>query len=384
MKHSVIFFLLMVTALHARCQEVDSLTLSQLKLNFAIPDIPAFKIFGSDPSNLLKPASPKALSVAMSPFYDKRQIIIPKSFAMELSPALLLNSEKGPVELVKYAENALINSFRISLGTETDTTFSPDGRKIAIGFRITPVNDGDLSVDVDFQKKISKKLGEFRKRVREIYLVDFARMNNIDVTKVDWDLEMLSDKKLKSRFDDYINSREDESVNSINKVIDQMKTEYKKDNWNANKLDIAFALLSSSSDSLAKNIRFNRAEIWLTYSVRCGKKGQLVFGLNNSINKNIANISSINSNETFVDMSLPVRYLLGTNRLKTFAEFQYEYKGIQKASSTLVNFGIESGLIDGLWMDFAAGLTSTPANGTSSFITNLNVKLTLPENFKFF
>lgn len=384
MKRCLILFLFLIYTFYAKSQDVDSLTLSQLKLNFDVPDMPAFKLLGSDPSDLLKPSSPKALALTMSPFYDSQKFVIPKSFAMEISPALLINADKGPVELIKYSENAWINSFRISLGTATNTTLSPDGRLLALGFRITPVNKGDLTIDIGFQKKISERLAKFRERVRENYLSEFAIMKNIDVSAVDWEAEIFSDKKLKAQFDEYVNSREDQSDVSINKEIDQMKMQYKKDNWNATKFDIALALLSSSPDSLTKNIRFNEASLWLTYALRCGKKGQLLAGLKSSINKISDETSGSSGTEAFVDISVPVRYLLGTNRVKGIGEFQYEYMGVVKTSNVLLNLGIELNLTDGLWMDFTAGLQNNATDGSTSFITNLNVKLTFPESFEFF
>src|SRR5689334_4525690 len=93
-------------------EELEDTTLSQMKLNFVVPDVPAFKILGTEPTDLLRPSTPKALAVSMSSFNDNGKMIIPKAFALEVSPSLLLNSRKGPVELKEYAKNAVVNSFR--------------------------------------------------------------------------------------------------------------------------------------------------------------------------------------------------------------------------------------------------------------------------------
>src|SRR6187455_1012027 len=83
-------------------QDIDSLTLSHLRVNFTVPDMPAFKTLGTDPSNLLKPSTPQALAVSLSTFVQNTELIVPDGFAIEISPALLLNSNKTLEHLSAY------------------------------------------------------------------------------------------------------------------------------------------------------------------------------------------------------------------------------------------------------------------------------------------
>jgi len=128
-------------------QDVDSLAFGDLKLNFVVPDMPAFKALGTEPSTILRPSTPKALAVSLSEFYDAQKIVLPKAFAMEVSPALLWNANKKEVELKKYRERACINSFRLSLGTSSDTSISPSGRVMALVLNIKQIWHEDLTTD---------------------------------------------------------------------------------------------------------------------------------------------------------------------------------------------------------------------------------------------
>jgi hypothetical protein len=88
--------------------------------------------------------------------------------------------------------------------------------------------------------------------------------------------------------------------------------------------------------------------------------------------------------QTFADMSLSGRFLFGTNRVKAFSEIQYGYKGFDKTSNIYLSLGSEINITDGLWVDFTGGLLNNTTDNTNSFVTHFNLKMTLPEKFKFF
>lgn len=369
-----------------------------LKLNFAVPDMPAFKTLGTEPSDLLKPSTPKALAVSMSQFYDNRQFIIPKAFAMEISPALLVNSNS--TKLSDYSKNAGINSFRISLGTSIDTILSKNGRNLALGFRITPIDEGDPVRDKVFLNNISLHLKQFRMnesvlrkefaqtRIKELKKLDGKEnvdsIKNIDQMP-DWDFLLnkliMKDSKWKEDYNSFVKDAQE-----FDKWMEGEKANRKKYLWNATKLDIALSVLSSSPDTLVKNIQFNRAQLWLTYAHRAGKNGQLMIGLNGSIYKDLADKADSTKNNVYWNASLPIRYLFGTNRIKGFLEFQEKYEIVLNTTTNnlLLNLGAELNIIDGFWVNLSGGINNNTTNGITSFIANLNVKLTMPEKFKFF
>lgn len=163
-------------------------------------------------------------------------------------------------------------------------------------------------------------------------------------------------------------------------ALDKLKENYKKKHWNDDKLDIAASILSSSPDSLIKNIVFNKAEFWLTWAKRAGNSSQLLIGLNAQAARNLANSTS----KAQFDFSIPARFLIGTNRVKGFVEAQFTHAGMLKSNELLFNLGSELNIIDGLWINIDGGLNYNTTASKSAFVTNFNLKLTLPENFNLF
>ncbi|MEJ7678402.1 MAG: hypothetical protein WKG06_11190 [Segetibacter sp.] len=151
MKRLLFLFISIAIVTIAKSQRVELLTLSKLKLNFAVPDMPAFKSLGTESSDLLRPSTVQALAITTSEFYQDRKLLLPQAFAMEISPSLLINAKKGPVELRKYAKRAVLNSLRFSLGSSKDSSLSPSGRNLSFGLRISLIDKGDLTTDTSYQ-----------------------------------------------------------------------------------------------------------------------------------------------------------------------------------------------------------------------------------------
>ncbi|MGC3945740.1 MAG: hypothetical protein QM762_14665 [Chryseolinea sp.] len=381
-----VFVLLMVlgSLLSSHAQNIDSLTLSHLRVNFTVPDMPAFKTLGTDPSNLLKPSTPQTLAVSLSSFVQGTSLVVPEGFAIEVSPALLLNTNRTLQHLSAYAKRAVLNSFRISLGSSTDTTLSRSGRNLAVGFRVSLINEGDFATDVEQHKKVAAALGDFRVHVRETSRLKFASLKNIDSSQPDWDTAIAVHGVWKKEFDEYLASEEEESQRLFMQKLKELKSEYKKVNWNAKKLDVALAILYSSPDSLVKNIRFNRADFWLAGALRTGRNSQFMYGLNARTFKDLKNGSEQGSEKTYFNISVPARYLIGTNRLKGFGELQYSFDNLEERTRFLINLGSEINVVDGLWINFYGGLDYDTDTGDGSLVTNFNIKLTMPERFSFF
>jgi hypothetical protein len=399
--------LVFITPQYIYSQTLDSLTLSQMKLNFIVPDMPAFKSLGTEPSNLLRPSTPQAFAVAISEFYSQQKFIIPNSFAIEISPSLLLNAKKGKHTLLNdYAPNRVLNSFRISLGSGRDTSFSPSGRNLALGFRINLINDGEMATDIEELQLISAKLAEFRiatrttrkafatENLKQIKIWAKAAHNQpdsvIDKAKqldaiLDWDFllhEKLSDSDStwRKKYEEFVSQFPTPEFDTWFAVE---KVRYKKENWNANKLDLALSILGSSKDSLLGSAKFSRIDLWGTFALKSGDNGQALFGFNAGYGR-IDSLLKVNDDKKYLHVSIPVRYLMGTNRIKGFCEIQYEYLQQNKSNNGLFNLGAEVNPLDGLWLNFYGGINFNATAGSSYFRTNLDIKITLPEKFSFF
>ena len=384
MKLTLISFLSVLIVTNAQTQSIDSITLSKLRLNFTVPDMPAFKSLNTEPSNLLKPSTPMAFAVTISELYQDRKFLLPKAFALEISPSLLLNANKPPSQLKEYARRAVANSFRISIGTSADSILNSSARNLGVGFRISLINKGDLATDTNAHKKISPLLARFRKNVRQISLLKFADLKGIDRRGIDWDTLIFDHGKNEKEFEEYLANEEESSQKMFLEDFRKLKEEYKKDNWNATKLDIALSILGTSSDSLFGNLKFNRADLWITWAQKIGNKSQLLLGLNARSVNNLTDTLDSTSNSSFSNISIPARFLIGTNRVKGFAEAQYSYLGELKHHKFFFSLGAEVNIIDGVWVNLTGGFDDNTTLKKSQFITNFNLKITLPENFKLF
>ena len=384
MRYLLLIFISLSAAFRVHSQDIDSVTLARLKLNFVVPDMPAFKALGTEPSDLLRPSTPQAFAVSVSEFYQNRQFVLPEAFAMEITPALLLNANKGLAELQEYAKHRVANSFRLSIGTASDTALSVSGRSLSLGMRINLINKGDMVTDADYLAGISQALGRFREQVRSGTLVEFARQHDIDVTQVDWEYEIFGNPQLKDAFDAYLSNEEERSQKGFSVVLDSLKDDYKKRNWNATKLDVALSVLSASADSLVKSIRFSSTQLWVACALRAGKSGQFIVGFNSRISKDIRDTVSATKDDMYFDLAIPARYLIGTNRVKGFAEAAYRFRTRSEEQRLMCHLGTEVSPLDGLWLNFYSGVDYSLSSGYGAFIANLDIKITLPERFNFF
>ena len=92
MKKVIYLFLFFVASKGAVSQQ-DTLTklvllkartavLEKVKLDFSVPDVPAFKALGVDPSNILRPSAAKDVALVFNNFSNKQFSTVPKDVAV--------------------------------------------------------------------------------------------------------------------------------------------------------------------------------------------------------------------------------------------------------------------------------------------------------------
>jgi hypothetical protein len=113
----IIYILLLLPVLGYSQTDADSLV-KNYKLNFAIPDFPAFKSLGTEPSNILRPSNVENFGFVSSEFFNGNNLTIPNSFAVEVSPILMMNVNK--MTLSEYQENNALKTSRFSIGAKRD------------------------------------------------------------------------------------------------------------------------------------------------------------------------------------------------------------------------------------------------------------------------
>ena len=356
----------------------DSSVLEKVKLGFAIPDIPAFKALGLDPSNILRPSEAKQLALTVGSFRNEGNFIIPKNLALEVTPVLFI---KPWYTLKQYQENSLLRTFtktRFSLGTNEDNKTRTNF--LSFGLRTTLVDNADFRNHISFMKdslyplqdsftlNINKKLKQFILKVGgfEKYDSMFSKSQRDSIDNV---LGEEVKRETKIDFD-----------KSYNKLVEN----FRKNNWNAAKIDFAYSLVLQSPDSLLENTNVNKHCFWLVYATRPGKNnkwGQFLF--------NLSNVLYSSNNEMYNDYTGNIRFYVGANKVKGFIECQYQNidsSAIKNKLETLYGqVGIEINIFKGVWLHFGTGvLNGLNGNNKSQLMSNLNLYFTFPEDFKLF
>jgi hypothetical protein len=352
-----IYFILTVHLASAQQEiKVDSL-IKNLRLDFAVPDLPAFNALQSDPGNLLRPSAPKEFSFIANEFFNGSNIIIPKSIAFEIAPIVLIRYNK--LTLKDYQNSPVLYNTRVSVGTLRD---SMNISRLSIGFRTTLMNKGDIKSDKNL-KLVFDELQARNKGRNEYYDQELKKIGK-------GDLYFAQHPELQKKYD-----HEFDSIYSIYSSNPQnIKNHMENNCWNAEKLDIAFSFVGASPDSLLKRIKYNSFLAWLTYARPLGRNGQLLGGLFFNTYKD--------ESTTFYDYSLQSRFYMGINQVKGFVEGQYLHKDSNKSNNIIARFGCEYNLKNGVWLDLNAGITNDLTNNTSDFISTFRFIYAIPGNIK--
>jgi hypothetical protein len=351
-----LLFWSLLFCIKVNAQEVrpESLVKSS-KLNFAVPDLPAFNALKTEPGNLLRPSSPKEFSIIADQFYDGSNIIVPKSIAVEIAPITLLKYDKLTLE--DYQKHPILYNSRISLGSLRD---SINLSKLALGFRTSIINDGDIKSDKNLTV-IFNYLRNINNARTGFYTNELKRLN---LTR-----ETLSRKTFRDSLDIRFNNLWFSKNDSLEKIIRDYidcKT------WNARKLDVAIAIVGSSPDSLAKNIAFSSITGWITYAHPINDYGQFMVG------GNVVVYGPGNSND--IEINIPFRIYVGTNKIKGYAGGQYSFRNNTQTNNILFDLGCEYYIGKGFWLNFSGGFEKDIANDRSKLVSKLKISYAIPGN----
>lgn len=336
----------------------DNYKVDTLLLDFTVPDLPAFKALGTNPSNILRPSDVQKFAVMLNPFFSNGQAVIPKSFALDFAPWKIA-SGKWTVDDYRNKKNwlkRLAYNSSFSIGTvQENKDFVKT--KIAIGYRLKLFGkNADLltSDSLPDVYKISDQ--ELRNKVH-------SRDNWIkNIKKID-SLAFINDDNLQKAFDKYY--EDSIKTNLVQKKI----SSFRKNNWNAARTDLALAVVGSSSDSLAENTMYESFQVWLTQSLRVGKWGQWLIGTSLSTSK-----------AEGTDYTLNTRLYAGNNNVRAYGELQFKHDDMITSSvnSSLLNLGGEFRIEKRFWVDFYGGVENFNGTGDASrFRTSLSLKYSI-------
>lgn len=345
-------------------------SVKKAKLNIAVPDAPAFKALGADPSEILRPSDAKQFALIIPNFLSGSKIVVPSSFAAEVSPGLLLANYSLNDYYNKPALRALVKT-RLSIGSAADDS----GRKVALGLRTTLFESHEFKADRAF----------INENIRNRFLKPLhQRVDSAFEAYAAQHPEVLENQELakKKRAEIKQSMVESGVIVDLPQVIDSLKNIYKKKYWNATRLDFAYAYVAQTRDSLVKNLVTDRHIFWLAGSIRPGCNwAQLLF----SVNTKLYSIEGVHKNDWVINH----RTYIGANTIKGFLEAQYKKEFLDaktEEKSLLLNLGLEVSVLDGVWLHLGTGVQNYLDKSTrkTELTGNLNIFVTFPENFKLF
>jgi len=353
--------LLLIVILKLSAQELSPDSISSLiRTNYVVPDLPAFNALGQQPLNLLRPSTAKEFSISANEFYDGKNIIIPKSFAIEFSPLAIVKNNR--LTLSDYQKNIGLYNARISFGSYRD---SLSISRLAIGIRTTLIDEADPKNDhnlVEIYKQLSETKNlrvYYYNKKKEEYIA--KNINFIDVELREKSFEEF-DSIAKMMNEDFIALKQEY-------YLDRVKTEIPtySDNkkWNARRLDVAAAILCNSPDSIMKNIRFEALRGWLTYAVPVTESGQLITAFNVGCN--------VVDNKMNWSICVPARFYFGNNNIKGLVEGQLYFNQIPSQNNFTLNAGCEYRLNDNIWLNFTVGIKNDLVTSNSELISDFKL-----------
>ena len=134
--------------LQAQPSDFINLLAHEHRMNYSVPDAPAFKLLDTDPSNVLKPTSVRELAIGLSDFLrSDNSIVLPQSFAVEFSPGLLIGGKT--LTLAGYRKHPALYRTRLSIATNRPEDAAA-ATTVAFGIRVTQIDQSDLRTDSEY------------------------------------------------------------------------------------------------------------------------------------------------------------------------------------------------------------------------------------------
>lgn len=137
--------------------EKDSLTVDDLYIDFAIPDISASNMLSIEKDKVLQPGQLKELAIALTPLIEGQG----GELAIEWNPYLawakkkrtIITSKNGK-QIDQYNKNYFWKSFQLTGGYQSDST----SLRMAAGLKFTPINKGDILANSSFHRSLAYRM----------------------------------------------------------------------------------------------------------------------------------------------------------------------------------------------------------------------------------
>jgi hypothetical protein len=324
-------------------------------LNYAVPESPAFKLLGTDPSNILRPTSIRTAALSLGNYLLDSGSVIPKNLAVEFSPFSF-----GNLSLHDYNENATKRFWyrtRFSAGTVVG---SKGSYSMAEGVRLTLWDKTDLAMRPELNQLLMQ-MAITQAGCRDDALTQYIQQNHADRGTVIQQLNNNDSAVVKAItiLEAQIQKEKYQSgLDSLTKLRETIANTL----WNQPIVQLGLAVSEQSKDSLVKNASVNKVALYATAGLPLGKNGQLLIGVSDQATDSVAS--------WYNNLSIGGRAYLGENSVKGYAELQFT--DVHNNSSWYGALGVEFSIGAGIWGNFTAGLNQA-ANGQLVFVPSFRI-----------
>ncbi|MES2727934.1 MAG: hypothetical protein V4643_12570 [Bacteroidota bacterium] len=339
-------------------------------LDYAVPESPAFKLLGTQPTNLLRPTSLRDISLGVGNYLiNDNSGIIPKNLSIEIAPTLFSPN----LNLNKYNKNKFLYRTKLSIGTLANQNGS---YQIAGGINFTLIDKSDKrDLKNDFVKNILINHKASHENI--LKAVDLVFKSNM--------FPNTSKLEIKNAYEQS-DSTKKQIINAVATELikidtfsvtdhDTLRNSWAKDNWNATIWQAGIGTKANFKDSIFKDITKKAGYgIWSTFGTHFCKYDQLLIGLS------VLGSSDTTGSLEKPDASLGVRYYYGVNEIKGFLELEGKIASQTNDNFYTIKFGTEIRLEKGYWADL--GFAFRNGSGETVFYPSFSIKYSLPDSEK--
>ncbi len=361
---SVLPLLMGVWLVRPACAQSSPNTAGTAKIlqgDFAVPDAPALKMLDLTESRLLRPATAKALGAQLASATGDASFI-PRAFAIEFSPGLLLRGQTLSIQ--DYQQHPTLYRLRVSVASKRGDGAA--GRsQVAVAIRAGLQDNSDLRTNKKYVNAILALTDWKRDSMLLSRQAQIAA--GIPVTTTPTANQQAS-------IDRTVTAELAKRSESAAVLIAAVKSVAEDVEWNASVFDVALGVVSSSADSTVSGPRFDAVAGWVTKGWAIAPHAQLMIGGRGAYERDVTDTSNVNLRATGDAI---LRLYLGNNAYKFLAEAQ----GTGRAEGQpkwLASAGGEFQISKLVWITGTAGFQAVGALGKGKLVSAFKVKFNPP------
>jgi hypothetical protein len=330
---TALFIALACTTHVAYAQMGDDARTTDLRLDFAVPESPAFKIIDDEPSAILRPSDVREVALeAANLLFSKG--ILPDKYAVEIAPFMLAHGDG--LTAGTYDALPFLYRTRISFASRRESE-GASATVASIGMRFTIVNDGDPRTDRAFRGK----LAEFARSITALQsgAATTAPTEGVTITE----------------------------VSHFVAEIEAARAAFKDSSWNATIVEAGWAVRGRSENDALGGIVGDGIGFWASGGTGFDTRSiHLLAGLNSRIERSAAGTLDQ------VGGAAALRLYVGATAMKMLAEGEGKFSSLA-APLFKLSIAAEVALTNGFWLDAGLGYEDG-ASAPARFVPRMHLR----------